>query len=254
MAREVELESLIGFFDNLLEVEGFPDYGGAANGLQVEGPETVSLLAVAVDAAEYSIQAAVDRGADLLLVHHGLFWAGTSPVTGRLYRRLVPLIRSGMGLYSAHLPLDAHPEVGNCAELARALGFEPEERFGTHRDRDIGFVVEVNEAREDLAARAGSVLGGEVRLVPGGPERVGRLGIVTGGGAAFVTAAAAEGVDTLLTGEGANHTWVDAMELGVNVLLGGHYRTETWGVKALARRAEDEFGLPWQFLDFPTGF
>lgn len=254
MMSEVELESLIGFFDALLGVDGFPDYGGAMNGLQVEGPPVVGRIAAAVDAADYSIQAAVAAGADLLVVHHGLFWAGSAPLTGRLYRRIEPLVRHRMGLYAAHLPLDAHPEVGNCAELARALGFEPRERFGRYQEQEIGFVVEADENREALRGRVAEVVGGSVRLIPGGPDQAQRVGIVTGGGASFLAEAHDQGIDTLLTGEGANHTWVDAMELGLNVLLAGHYRTETWGVKALARRAEEEFGIPWTFLDFPTGF
>lgn len=249
---EVELEFLIRFLDDYLQVQGFPDYPPAHNGLQVERNGPVRSIAVAVDAAEYSIQATVAEGADLLLVHHGLFWGSGIPVTGRAYRRLGALVRANVGLYSAHLPLDAHPEVGNCVELARALGFDPETRFGTYEGHAIGYEVETDESREELRQRAAEVLGGPVQLLPGGPERIRRVGIVTGGGSSFLSEAAASGVDTLLTGEASHHTYVDARELGVNVLLGGHYRTETWGVRALARRVEAELGLPWTFLDFPS--
>ena len=249
----VELEFLISFMDELLGVPDFPDYPGALNGLQVAAPGPVRRLAVAVDAADYSIAGAVNAGVDLLVVHHGLFWGGGAPVTGRMYRRLAPLIRHGVALYAVHLPLDAHPEVGNCAELARALGIQPEKRFGTHEEREIGFQGQVDEPRQRLVARAEDVLGGPVRLLPGGPERVRRVGVVTGGGGAFLEQAVSAGLDTLITGEANHQAYVDAMELGLNVLLGGHYRTETWGVKALARRVEREFGLPWTFLDYPSG-
>jgi len=252
-AGETELELLIQFCDRLLEVDGFPDYAQARNGLQVEGPDRVNRIAAAVDAAEYSVRGAVDAGAQLLLVHHGLFWGGAAPLTGRMYRRIAPLVRERVGLYSVHLPLDAHPEVGNCAELARALGFQPRERFGTYEDRKIGFELALDEDRDALRSRVEEVLEGPVQLIAGGPEQVRRLGVVTGGGASFLAEAAASGVDTLLTGEAAHHTYVDAVELGVNVLLGGHYRTETWGVKALARRLEREFGIEWVFLDYPSG-
>ena len=250
---QVELELLIGFFDELLEVSDFPDYRGAMNGLQVHAPGPVRKLAVAVDAAEYSIQGAVSAGADLLVVHHGLFWGGGAPVTGRMYRRLAPLIKHGVGLYAAHLPLDAHPEVGNCAELARALGLQPVDRFGIYEGRAIGFQAVVDEPRQRLVARAEDVLGGPVQLLAGGPEEVRRVGIVTGGGGSFLTDAVDAGLDTLITGETNHHAYVDAMELGLNVVLGGHYRTETWGVKALARRVQREFDLPWAFLDYPSG-
>jgi dinuclear metal center YbgI/SA1388 family protein len=250
---EIESELLFAFLDELLGIPDFPDYPPAHNGVQVSGPDRVERIAVAVDAAEYSVAAAIARGASLLLVHHGLFWAGSAPLTGRLHRRIGPLIRNDVGVYAAHLPLDAHPEVGNCAELIRALGLEPRARFGTFEGRDIGFEAATDESREALVDRAGEVLGGPVQLLPGGPERIRRMAVLTGGGAGFVRAAAEAGIDLLLTGEAAHHSFVDAMELGVNVLLGGHYRTETWGVKALARRIEEEFGIPWDFLDYPSG-
>jgi dinuclear metal center YbgI/SA1388 family protein len=253
VGTQVELESVIGFLDTLLGVEGFPDYKGAVNGLQVAGPGPVRQVAVAVDAAEYTVEAAVESGADLLVVHHGLFWGGAAPVTGRTYRRLSALIRGEVAVYSAHLPLDAHPEVGNCAELARALALEPEERFGQYEGRDIGFAVRLDESRAELQERVAQLLGGPVQLLAGGPDRVQRMGIVTGGGGSFIPAAAQAGLDTLLTGESSHHGYVDAREFGVNVLLGGHYRTETWGVKALGRVLAAEFGLPWEFLDHPSG-
>ncbi|MSR23234.1 MAG: Nif3-like dinuclear metal center hexameric protein, partial [Gemmatimonadetes bacterium] len=210
-------------------------------------------LGAAVDGSVAVIEAAASRGVDLLLVHHGIFWDGSRPVTGRLYRRIAPLVRGGVALYAAHLPLDAHPEFGNSAQLIRALGLKTGERFGRFADREIGFVAHTDEEREALRGRVADLVLGPVRLIPGGPPRVRRIGVVTGGGGSFIREAAEAGLDTLLTGEGAHHTYLDAMEFGVNVLYAGHYATETWGVKALAKRVADEFRLSWEFLDFPTG-
>ena len=250
---ETEPELVFFFLDELLGVPDFPDYPPARNGLQVEGAGPIRRVAAAVDAGEATVGAAVGMGADLLLVHHGLFWAGSAPIAGRLYRKVAPLIRSGTALYSAHLPLDAHPEVGNAAVLTRALGLEPGEGFGTFEGVTVGFRTETDQGRDELREQVSDLVQGPVRLIPGGPERVRRLGVVTGGGGSFIREAADQGLDTLLSGEGPHHTYLDAMELGVNVLYAGHYATETWGVRAVADRLEAEFGLPWDFLDFPTG-
>lgn len=248
-----DLERIVQFADQLLEVDGFPDYGNALNGLQVEGPGPVARIAAAVDATEASIAAAGAAGADLLVVHHGLFWSGLRPVTGPLYRKLSALVGQGTALYSAHLPLDAHPEVGNCAILSERLGVAVEGPFGTYKGVEIGRCGTLDESRDALRDRLSAVLGAEVRLITGGPERVERVGVVTGGGASFLEEARDRGLDTLVTGEASHHAFHDAMELGLNLLLGGHYATETWGVKALAARISEAFDVPWTFVDLPTG-
>ena len=249
----VGLERILQFLDRTLSIAEFPDYDGALNGLQLEADGPVRHLGAAVDASVEVAEASVERDVDLLLVHHGLFWDGLRPLTGRLYRRVAPLVRNGIALYAAHLPLDAHPELGNATGLIRALGLEPGERFGRFREAEVGFVVHADHDREALRAAVAEVVGGPVRLIPGGPARAERVGVVTGSGGSFIRAAAEAGLDTLLTGEGSHHTYLDAMELGVNVLYAGHYATETWGVKALAERVAGEFGISWEFLDFPTG-
>jgi len=248
----ISLSRLVAHLDNVLELHGFPDYPRAKNGLQVEGPGDITQVAVAVDAAEYSIRSAVDLGADLLVVHHGLFWAGSSPLTGRLYRRIAPLIRQGVALYSAHLPLDAHPELGNCIGLVRALGLNPTGRFGVYEGRDIGYLAETSESLGAFHERVQSELGSPVEIIAGGPREVHRVAVLTGSGAGFVEEAVRLGADTLLTGEAAHHTVVDARELGLNVVLAGHYRTETYGVRAVGAHLEATFGLPWTFLDHPS--
>ncbi|HSG47099.1 MAG TPA: Nif3-like dinuclear metal center hexameric protein, partial [Longimicrobiales bacterium] len=240
----VKLSSLVDYLDGYLSVPEHPDYRTALNGLQVQGREEVKRIAAAVDSSEAVIADAVAAKADLLLVHHGLFWDGLRPLTGRRFRRVQALVKSGTGLYSAHLPLDGHPEVGNCILLARALELEVRGRFGEYEGAPIGWWGTPTEwEREALVARCGDVLGGPVQLLDGGPEKVHRVAVVTGGGGSFIEAAARAGVDTLVTGEGSHHTFVDAHELGVNVLYGGHYRTETFGVKALAEHLAGMFHL-----------
>ena len=248
----METESIFGYLDRYLHHSEIPDYAGAENGLQVEGRGPVSKLGAAVDASERILGKAAQEGVDLLLVHHGLFWDPGRPITGRRYRKLRLLMEEGMALYSSHLPLDAHAEVGNCAVLMRALGWDPEKRFGEWKGLEIGWQTESVEPIQALRDRVAEVVEGPVQLLAGGPDTTGRVAIVTGGGGSFIGQAAEAGVDTLITGEGAHHTYLDAMELGVNVLYAGHYATETWGVKALAEHLSHRFELPWVFLDDPS--
>jgi dinuclear metal center YbgI/SA1388 family protein len=251
----MKLESLLQYLDAYLGVSAHPDYPQALNGLQVGGPEEVSQIVAAVDASEASILEAVDRGADLMIVHHGLFWGGLRPMTGRLLRRVQPLIAGEVALYASHLPLDSHAEVGNNALLGRALGLTFEGRFDPYQGLDVGwhgrFVAAVDSA--ELVTRAETAVGGRVRIVPGGPSRVERVGVVTGAGADALEEASRLGLDALVTGECSHHHYFDAMELGVHLVLGGHYATETLGVKALAAHVADRFGLTWDFVDRPTG-
>ncbi len=252
----MKLESLLQYLDAYLGIPDHPDYPVALNGLQVGGPGEVGRIVAAVDASEASIAAAVERGADLLLVHHGLFWEGLKPLTGRRLRRVRPLIESGVAVYSAHLPLDGHAEVGNSVLLARALGLHVEGAFAPYEGAPIGWWGTLDPVLDapGLAARLEEALdGAPVRLVPGGRDRVERVGVVTGGGASFVGDAVALELDALVTGEGSHHAYFDAMELGIHLLFGGHYATETFGVRALAAHLAERFGLEWEFLDQPTG-
>lgn len=250
----MKLEPLLQYLDDYLDTRTHPDYPGALNGLQVGcGDEEVERIAAAVDASEETIAAAVREGVGLLLVHHGLFWNGPEPVTGRQFRRVAPLIGAGAALYSCHLPLDAHPEVGNCILLARRLGLEPDGRFGEYEGAPIGWQGPLAVSRDDLAGRLKEAVQGPVHVLPGGPDEIRRVAVVTGGGASFIQEAVAAGVDAFVTGEGPHHSYVDAMELGINVFYGGHYATETFGVRALAARLEARFDLAWTFLDFPSG-
>jgi dinuclear metal center YbgI/SA1388 family protein len=248
----MRLDELTSYLDAYLRVRQVADAPVALNGLQVANTGEVTRLAVAVDASERTIGGAAERKCDLLLVHHGLFWAGLQAVTGRFYRKVKLLLERDIAVYAAHLPLDVHAEVGNNAVLARALGVEPEGTFGGEEE-DAAVWGRLDLRREALCARLDDLLGGRVRLVAGGPERVQRVGVCTGSGARYIREAAALGLDALVTGEGSHHTYFDGMEEGINVYYGGHYATETWGVRALAAHLEQRFGLPWEFLDFPTG-
>ena len=248
----IDLAAVVSYLDRYLRTSDVPDAPNALNGLQLANGGTISRVTAAVDLCDATVQMAAQQGADLLLVHHGLFWGGLQPLTGRAYRRVAGLIRHNIALYSAHLPLDVHPEVGNNAVLAHRLGVARRGEFGEEYGMRIGVWGEVDIPRAVLAQRLGEVVGGQPRLMPFGPERVRRVGIVTGAAGSMIGQAAAQGLDTYITGEGAHHTFFDAEELGLNVFYAGHYATETFGVKALAERLCTEFDLPWTFLDHPT--
>jgi dinuclear metal center YbgI/SA1388 family protein len=248
----VDLAVVVSYLDSYLRIAQVADAPNALNGLQVGNGGTINRAAAAVDLCDATVQMAAQQGADLLLVHHGLFWRGLEPLTGRAYRRVAGLIRHNIALYSAHLPLDVHPEVGNNAVLAHRLGVARRGEFGEEYGMRIGVWGELDLPRAALAQRLGEVVGGRARLMAFGPEHVRRVGIVTGGAGSMIGQAAALGLDTYITGEGAHHTFFDAEELGLNVFYAGHYATETFGVKALAERLCTEFDLPWVFLDHPT--
>ena len=251
----VKLESVLQYLDAYLAIHEHPDYPTALNGLQVGGPEEVERVAVAVDASAASISEATELEADLMIVHHGLFWSGLQPLTGRHLRKVRMLIEGGVALYSCHLPLDSHAEVGNCALLARELDLELQGRFGEYRGTPIGWWGTLAEATTPfgLAQQLEHVLDSSVHLIEGGPDSIESVGVVTGGGAAFVEEAVAAGLDALVTGEGSHHSHFDAMELGITLLFGGHYATETFGVRALGAHLQERFGLACEFVDQPTG-
>jgi dinuclear metal center YbgI/SA1388 family protein len=249
----VQLSTLSAWLDDFLRVREIPDDALAFNGLQVGNAGEVTRVAVAVDACLAVFESAAALGADLLIVHHGLFWGGLEPLVGRAYRRVETLIRSGIALYGAHLPLDVHPEVGNNPVLAGLLELPVRGAWGEYKGVPIGVWGEAEQPRSALANRIEQVLGAPARLLATGPEQVRRIGIVTGAGGSMIADAQAAGLDTLVTGEGKHHSYFDAEELGVNVFYAGHYATETVGVQALAKRLEREFALPWTFIDHPTG-
>ena len=264
MTAGTSLREVVTYLDQYLRIKEIPDEANAVNGLQVENSGQVGGIVAAVDASQATIDgviATLEPGEPppILLVHHGLLWDGNIPLTGRRYRRVAALLDHDIPLYAAHIPLDVHPEVGNNAVLAERLGISVEGWFGSYRGIAMGVWGHAPASlpsRELVALELDRVLHtmkGSATLIPGGPERPTRIGIITGAAGNMIAEARAAGLDTFITGEGPHHTYFDAMELVVNVVYAGHYATETLGVQALASHLADRFGLDWDFHDHPTG-
>lgn len=247
------LGEIIEYTNSFLRVDEIEDWPGALNGLQIENSGAVTRIGAAVDASTRTLSMAAERGVTLLLVHHGLFWGGVQPIAGILGRQVRSAIASDIALYSAHLPLDVHPVIGNNALLAAAIQLEETSPFLETKGQLVGVRGTREISRDDLAQRLCEAVGGAVTLVPGGPTHVQTVGVSTGGAGDLIQAAAKAGVDTFITGEAPHWAGVAAHELGVNLLLAGHYATETFGVRALARHLGDRFSVPWEFVDCPTG-
>ena len=250
---KASLAAIVEHCDQLLRTKAIGDYEGAANGLQVDGRGPITRIAATVDASLATVKLAVAARVDLLIVHHGLFWSPSHPWTGRKYELLRLLVENNLAIYSSHLPLDAHPKLGNNARLCAALGLKNLKPFFLTHGQTIGFKTRTKISRSDLAERLDRATGAQPKIIPGGGDICECIGIVTGGAGDGLKIAADEGVDTFITGEGPQWTFALAEELGLNVLYGGHYATETFGVKALATHLSKKFKLPWEFLDHPTG-
>jgi dinuclear metal center YbgI/SA1388 family protein len=248
----VPLAQLTAYLASYLAIEEVSDYSQAYNGLQLENNGNVTRIAAAVDACESVLQTAVNKGADLLLVHHGLFWNPTV-ITGPLYRKLRGAMAGNLAVYSAHLPLDIHPKVGNNGLLAKALGLKSLKPFLPIKGQPAGLAGVWTLSRDALQQRLVAALGASVHVCAAGPVRPRLVGIVTGGAGSEVARAAAAGIDTFITGEGPHWSYTLAEELGINLFYGGHYATETFGVKALAEHLSKRFKVPWEFIDHPTG-
>jgi dinuclear metal center YbgI/SA1388 family protein len=239
---------LVAYLDDLLRIREFRDH--TSNGLQVEGVPQVERVGFAVDACLQSFEALSD--CQMIVVHHGLFWPSIDRVTGPLQRRLGFLLQRGIGLYVSHLPLDRHPQLGNNAQLLKLLGLDPAEEFG-----EVGWLGEFPRPRPlaEVVRHLEEALGSGVRALGFGPEEVSRLAVCSGGaGLGYLAEAVRLGADAFLSGEASHPVYHAAREAGMNVLLGGHYATETWGVKALMPVLEEAFGVETRFADFPTGF
>jgi dinuclear metal center YbgI/SA1388 family protein len=248
------LGELLAEIDALLTPARFDDY--CVNGLQVPGPSTVDVIATGVSAHAECFELAAGAGADLLLVHHGLFWGpGTRAIDPTLKRRLQILFDAELALAAYHLPLDAHPEVGNNALLARALGAESMQPFALHHGEPIGFLAtlpgeglpaaELFERVEEITARVPVTF-------EAGPSQVQRVAIVSGAGADYLGEAHAAGAEVLLTGELAERSMAQARELGLHLIGAGHYATETFGIKRLGEHLAERFDVGHVFLDVPN--
>jgi len=248
------LDILVSNLEKLLCTTEIADYPGALNGLQVENAGHVTRLVAAVDACEKVISESARVKGTLLLVHHGLFWNGVQPMTGSLYRKVKAALNGDLAVYSSHLPLDLHPRFGNNILLARSLGLSQIKPALEIKGKLVGIIGKVSPVkREAFAKKISDSVGGKVHLAPGGGETIRKVLVVTGGAGSEVARAATLGVDAFVTGEGPHWSYTSAEEEGVNLFFAGHYATETLGVKALAAHLSTKFGIPWSFLDHPTG-
>ena len=253
------LDVIADFLDTTLATRGIPDYPNAVNGVELANIGDITHVACAVDFSSQTVAGAIDAGARLLLVHHGMFWGGVQPITAHRHRRLWALITHDVAVYSSHLPLDVHPTLGNNALLARYLGLEASGGFVKYQGMDIGLSGTSDVPTRVLAERAGVLAAefkGHLVATPFPHDRVTkRWGLCTGAGAdsASLREAAERGLDTLIVGEGPHHTAIEAAELGIVVLYAGHYATETFGVRAVADRLAQEFGVETSFIDVPSG-
>jgi dinuclear metal center YbgI/SA1388 family protein len=240
---------IVSYLDELLDSASFEDYG--PNGLQVPGAGEVELVATGVSAHRELFERAAADGAGLVLCHHGLFWnAQPRALTPPLKGRLRALFDSDIALAAYHLPLDAHPEVGNNALICAALGLERGEPFGDHRGQPIGFVGRSEGLSfEELRDRCTVAFGQEPFAWPAGPDTVRSVGIVSGGGASSLAEAVARGLDAFLTGEPAEPAMADAREGGVHFIAAGHYATETFGIRRLGEIVAERYGVEHRFID-----
>jgi len=249
------LHTIVDHLDSLLDPEAYDDYG--PNGLQVPGREAVETIVTGVSANVELFVRAREVGADLVLVHHGLFWAGPPRALDRASkRRLQLLFDADMALAAYHLPLDGHLEHGNNALLAGAIGCESWEPFGAHKRATIGVAGRFpgdGIAPGELVARVHAATGREPLAFTDGPDRVRRVGVISGAGADYLEDAIAAGLDAFVTGEPIERAMARAREAGVHFLAAGHYATETFGVKALTEHLSKRFRVPWEFIDHPTG-
>jgi len=253
------IDAIATFLDETLNIATIPDYSSAVNGLQLSNLGDIQRVACAVDFSSETVTGAIDAGARLLVVHHGMFWGGLQPITAHRHARLWTLITHDVAVYSAHLPLDVHPQLGNNALLAKRFGLTPTSGFAKYQSIDVGLsgASEVpTRVLSEQAAALAAEFGGSLVATPFEPDRITRRwAICSGSGADSSTLreAAARGIDTLIVGEGPHHTAIEARELGIVILYTGHYATETLGVRAVGDLLVTQFNLTTTFIHAPSG-
>jgi dinuclear metal center YbgI/SA1388 family protein len=254
-----DLDAVVRYLDGELRTSDVPDYEAALNGLQLASRGRVGRVAAAVDFSANTVEGAIREKADLLIVHHGMFWRGQHAFVGRAYDRLAAAISAGLAVYSSHIPLDLHARLGNNVLLARELQLVPSATFGRYKGIEIGVMGEADVGTTEILDRLQSFASRFATTVVTTPFATGRKtrrwAIITGAGASSQTLAEAEerGIDTFIVGEGAHHTAVHAIEHDLVIMYAGHYATETLGVRALADEVAKQFGVPATFIDVPTG-
>jgi dinuclear metal center YbgI/SA1388 family protein len=247
------LSNIVSYADRFLRVRDVGDWDNALNGLQIENSGRVTRIGAAVDASTRVLIESAKRNIDFLIVHHGLFWPGLQPVRGSLRRQLRIAFENDIALYSAHLPLDIHPRVGNNAQLVAALGLKSAQPFLEEKGHPVGLKMRASLQRSKLVRELETALNGPVKVFDFGPKQTRAIGVVTGAAGSEIYRVADEEIDTFITGEAPHWAAVAADEVGVNLLLGGHYATEVFGVRALAAHLSKRCRVPWEFIDCPTG-
>ena len=247
-------DEIVAFCDGLLEIGSFEDFG--PNGLQVPGSTEVSKVTTGVSANRAFIEAAIQSGAQMALVHHGLFWeSDPRALSERMAERLKAALGAELSIAAYHLPLDAHREIGNNALLCEGLGFEQDrEGFAEFMGRPIGVIGRSAEGLEapELVRRVGALVDREPLVFDAGPDRVHSIGIVSGGGSSEIQTAIDRGLDAFLTGEPREPVMAEAREGGIHYLAAGHYATETFGVRRLGEGVAERFGVEHEFIDVPN--
>ncbi|MDR0443643.1 MAG: Nif3-like dinuclear metal center hexameric protein [Treponema sp.] len=256
MSAEFTTAKLDAFFRSFLEIEGFTKDDNSLNGIQVDNDGApVRKIAFGVDASLETFQQAAAAGAGMLFVHHGMFWGASARIAGNLRHRIKFLLDSNICLYAAHLPLDQHPKFGNNAVLAQLLGLENIEPFGGYSGRKIGYKgtfpkpVTIEEAVKKINFMGRPPTG----IFPFGKKENTSAAVMSGGGASNVRDAIEEGVDLFVTGESAHQVYHDCLEGKINMIAGGHYSTEVWGLRAVMQHCVGELGINAEFVDVPTG-
>jgi dinuclear metal center YbgI/SA1388 family protein len=256
VSEELTTKKIDAFFKGVLDIEGFASADKSLNGIQVDNDgSAVKKIAFAVDAAMETFEQAAGFGAELLFVHHGLFWGEPSAISGNLMRRIKFLLDRNICLYAVHLPLDQHPKFGNNSVLAQLLGLENIEPFGLYHGRKIGYKgtlpkpVTVDEAVKKISFMGRPPLG----IFPFGKKDCVTAAVVSGGAADNAREAVEEGIDLFITGESSHSVYHDCLEGKLNMIAGGHYNTEVWGLQAVMRHTMAELAVDAEFLDIPTG-
>ena len=248
----MDILQLSHHLDNLLDIKEIKDSPNSVNGLQMQNTGQIKKVGLAVDFCMATIKKAIRAECNMMFVHHGMLWGGLKPISGNFYAKDSTMVRENLGLYSAHLPLDMHPVLGNNKVLADQLELRALDVFGEYGGQKIGLKGQLDPiSAEGLGIKLENRLGSPVKVIGSGEIRT--LGIVSGGAADLLGQAAEAGLDAYLTGEGANHHYHESIESECILLLAGHYATETGGVKSVGKYLEEQFGMKTEYLDYPTG-
>jgi len=251
-STEIRRDELVSFIDEFLNTRQYKDY--SCNGLQVQGAQVISKVALLVDASLQGYQLAMEKKCQLIAVHHGIIWDGIRSVSGSSYNHVKYLIDNNLNLYASHLPLDLHPEIGNNAQLAAMLNLSGLKPFGNYKGIDIGFegIADKSTDLDIIVETMSKKLDTQCTVLPFGKKAISRVAVVSGGAADLLTEAIKKGVDCYITGEPVHYNYHEALENRINVVYAGHYHTEKPGIQALGKVLQKRFGIQTEFIDIPT--